>query len=205
MSRGRVIAALGIYATCAALSWGAIATSGRSPWQLDHALISPRWLALGFCVLLGVALGAGVVALCRVLVRRSRWARSLHIELRRGLAGLSPRAVAPLALGSAIGEEIFFRAWIQTCLVDRLGTVMGLTLASAAFGLAHVPWNRRLVSWTLMAGVMGLVFGGLYLTTGELLAPIVAHAVINYENLHFLLVHDPPPDLPTLTHGAKRA
>ena len=38
---------------------------------------------------------------------------------------------------------------------------------------------------------MGLIFGGLYLLTGSLLGPVVAHAFINYENMHFLVSFDP--------------
>ena len=52
------------------------------------------------------------------------------------------------------------------------------------------PGSRALVPWTLTACVMGLVFGLLYVITGEVLAPIAAHAVINHENLHFLLAND---------------
>lgn len=34
------------------------------------------------------------------------------------------------------------------------------------------------------------MFAALYVATGEVLAPIAAHAVVNYENLHFILAND---------------
>jgi membrane protease YdiL (CAAX protease family) len=92
-----------------------------------------------------------------------------------------------MALASAIGEELFFRGGLQTGLVALWGAPVGLVVAAGIFGVIHVPWNRRLVAWTATAGVMGLVFGLLYLATGELLAPIAAHAVINHENLRAMI------------------
>ena len=43
---------------------------------------------------------------------------------------------------------------------------------------------------------MGLVFGALFLATGSLLGPLVAHAVINVANLRFVRdteVEEPKP------------
>ena len=64
---------------------------------------------------------------------------------------------------------------------------MAGVLSSAAFGLFHAPWARRMLPWTFMATARGAVFALLYLATGEVLAPIMAHAVVNYENLGFLI------------------
>ena len=38
---------------------------------------------------------------------------------------------------------------------------------------------------------MGAVFGALFIGSGSLLAPIVAHAAINYENMRYLCSFDP--------------
>lgn len=196
MSRGRVMAAAGIYGTFAAVAWAGAAAVGRSPWHLEATLGGSRWVSVPAATALGVAVGAASVALSRVLVRRSSWGRALHHELRLGVAGLSPRSVAPLTLASAIGEEMFFRGGLQAGLVSVWGAVTGVALTAVLFGLAHIPWNRRLLSWTATAAVMGLVFGALYQLTGELLAPIAAHAVINHENLRFMLAETEQPEQP---------
>jgi membrane protease YdiL (CAAX protease family) len=201
MSRDRVIAALGIYGTCGILAAAGTAALGRSVWHLDHVLFASRAVALPLAAAVGLAVGGGGAALTRALVRRSRWGRALHVELRRGLLGLAPGAVFPLAAASALGEELFFRGGVQASLASWLGPAAGLALTSLAFGLAHVPSSRRLWAWTGTAAVMGVVFGALYMVTGELAAPIAAHAVINFANTRFLLRHAPE----SASGGAVRA
>lgn len=43
---------------------------------------------------------------------------------------------------------------------------------------------------------MGLAFGVLFEGTGVLLGPILAHGLINYENMHFIAAYDPDQDRP---------
>jgi membrane protease YdiL (CAAX protease family) len=204
MSRGRIKTAVGIYGTLGALAWCASAAAGRSPWHLARPLGGVRWLSLPLAALAGVGVGLAGVTVSRLLVRRTSWARALHRELRSGMAGLSPRAAAPLALSSALGEELCFRGALQPALVEQVGDLAGVAIAAALFGMVHVPWNRRLLSWTAMATVMGVIFGLLYLATGELLAPIAAHAVINHENLRFILAYEPPSTKPLAPFGRRR-
>jgi membrane protease YdiL (CAAX protease family) len=40
--------------------------------------------------------------------------------------------------------------------------------------------------WAIWATVMGVLFAALFLATGSLLGPILAHAAINVANLRFL-------------------
>jgi membrane protease YdiL (CAAX protease family) len=195
MSSGRVVAAAGIYGTFAALAWAGAAATGASPWHLGHTLGGSHWISLPIAAGLGVGVGLGTVRVSRALVRHSDWGRALHRELRQGVLGLSPRAVAPLALVSAIGEELFFRGGLLAAFVNLWGAATGLLASTAVFALAHVPWNRRLLPWTATAFVMGLVFGVMYLATGELAASIAAHVVVNHANLRFILAYDPAPTL----------
>lgn len=167
----------------AAVSWGIF--RGR-PNLYHHP---EAWLPLGFpkSTLLALALGLGValavVAGTRVLVRRTRWARNLHVEFRALLGPLSSMEIAVFALASGVAEEVFFRGALQPDL--------GLVITSVIFGLVH--FLPRMWPWTLWALVMGFVFGALYALTGELLAPVLAHVLINYENLHFINAYDPSP------------
>jgi membrane protease YdiL (CAAX protease family) len=41
--------------------------------------------------------------------------------------------------------------------------------------------------------VMGALFGVLYEASGTLLAPVLAHALINYENMQYIIHYDPTP------------
>lgn len=198
MASGRVTAAAWIYGGLGAIAWAGTASVGCSPFHLAVTFGGARWVSIP--VALAVGLGAGVAfgAATRWLGRVSNWGRAMTGELRDALTGMEPGAVTPLAVASAVGEEMFFRGAIQAGLVSALGVLSGLLAASVLFGAMHVPWNRQLWSWTLMATAMGVVFGVLYLATGELLAPVLAHAVINRENVRYLLATRPGVTSPAM-------
>lgn len=187
MTPRRIRLAVAVYGVLAlfALLWGAL----RGDLDLYH---HPQpWLSLGFptstvaALLSGTAVAGIVILSTRVLVRRTVWARRLHVEFRNLLGPLSTAEIAVFALTSGVAEEMFFRGAMQPSL--------GLVLSSLVFGAVHVGPTRRFWIWTVWATAMGFVFGALYAATGELLAPIVAHVLINYENMHFIEGYDPEP------------
>ena len=55
------------------------------------------------------------------------------------------------------------------------------------FGLAHFPYRTFLIPWTLTALGVGYLFGWVFDVRHCLIAPIVAHFVVNYFNLHYIL------------------
>jgi membrane protease YdiL (CAAX protease family) len=122
----------------------------------------------------GVALGLVTVGLSRLLERLA-WARDLMRWFGEMLGPLRWRHAAALALLSAVGEEMFFRGALQQHL--------GITMATLAFALAHIPPRAKLWPWTLSAGVIGLLLALCARWTGHLLGPIVAHFLINLLNL----------------------
>ena len=103
--------------------------------------------------------------------------------LREVSAELAPRLVDPagrwdlvlVSVFSGVGEEVLFRGAVQG--------EFGVVVASVAFGLAHVGPDRRYLLWTAWAVAAGFLFGGLYVITGGLLAPVVAHAAHNAATL----------------------
>jgi len=183
----RIRLALAVYGALTGLAflWGALA--GRidlyhhpEPW-----LRMPFPASTGVAVLLGLAVALVVVASTRVLVRRTTWARRLHGDFRALFGPLAGRDIIVFALTSGVAEELFFRGALDPSL--------GLVGASLVFGAIHIGPSRRFWVWTLWATAMGLVFGALYRLTGELIAPMVAHIAINYENMHFIEAYDPSP------------
>ena len=193
MSNGRVAAAMGIYGGLGAIAWAGAASVGASPFHLAHVVGGTRWISLPVALVSGLVMGFAGTQATRWLGRSSRWGRAMTHELRDALLGTSIETATPMALASAVGEEMLFRGGIQAGLSAAISPFAGVVMASLLFGAMHVPWNRRLWSWTAMATVMGVVFGGLYLATGELLAPVIAHAVINRENLRYLIATRVPP------------
>lgn len=193
MSNGRVGTAVVIYGCLGFAAWAWQFHRGRSAFCDLAVLGGTRAISVPLALSLGALAGVGAAGLSRHLVTRTRWARSLHSALRDALAGLSegPSTLATLSLAASVGEELFFRGALLPVLRDNLGAPAAVLLSSLLFGAVHVPWSRRLIPWSITAAVMGVVFGCLYLATGEVLAPIAAHAVVNHENLEFLLRWDP--------------
>ena len=62
---------------------------------------------------------------------------------------------------------------------------VGLVVASIVFGFAHVG-NRSMIAFGVWATGMGLLLGGVALTTGGLIAPMVAHGVYDILALEYI-------------------
>jgi membrane protease YdiL (CAAX protease family) len=113
--------------------------------------------------------------------------RLAGVGLREGLGGTPARELRSLGLAAAVGEELLFRGAMLPALAGWINFPVAALLTATLFGLLHIPSSRALRPWTASAFVMGLLFALLYRLTGEVLAPLVAHAVINLENLELLL------------------
>ncbi|HEY6880833.1 MAG TPA: CPBP family intramembrane glutamic endopeptidase [Polyangiales bacterium] len=165
------LAALG-----AALSWfsrGAVLSAPPGPRFSDEGWYA-QLLGLGLALLVTVL----TIHSTRWLVARTRWARTLRDSLRSALIGATRPRLFVLATLSAVAEELFFRAALMPWL--------GVAVSSLLFGLLHVSARETYLGWMLWASVMGLVFACLFLGSGSLLAPMLAHATINYENMQYL-------------------
>ena len=149
--------------------------------------------------LLGLGVGLVVVALSRLSVRQFRWARRLHIDFRHILGQLSLTEILILAAASSVGEELLFRGALMPWL--------GLWPQAVIFALLHVGPGKRFLPWTASAFVVGLLFGWLAQTTGDLGAPIAAHFIINGLNLHFIsrVAIEPDALVTTTTEDAAAA
>lgn len=201
------------YVGVATLAYGALAagavalslmTGHGGPWSMEPWMGGGRVLRIAASLGAGAILASVVIWGTRRLVRRTRWARDLHIAFRGVLGSLSSRHILLFALLSGIAEELFFRG--------ALLPLAGLWVSSLVFGLLHIGPSRRFLPWTGWAVAMGLAFGAIFWATGELAGCLLAHVWINYENMHFIEAHDPEaerrprrptPDEPSLV-GARR-
>ncbi|MFZ5897179.1 MAG: CPBP family intramembrane glutamic endopeptidase [Myxococcota bacterium] len=156
----------------------------RSPWFYPSPwLVLPPAVAHAYSLALGLGLGALVVVITRRLVERTTWAQELANALRPFARGLSGAGIVVVALFSSLGEELLFRG----LLVPGLG----LWLSSLLFGGMHQMKGPSRWAWVGWASVVGLLFGVVFVSTGSLLGPIAAHALINGFNLNYLQNHDP--------------
>jgi len=125
------------------------------------------------------ALAAGIVILVSgAFTRHSRWGEKLARELGALLGRLALTECLLLAAASGVAEEAFFRGALQPRV--------GLVAASLIFGLAHFAPKRELVPWTIFSIGAGFLLGALFDATGNLLAPVVAHVLINAVNLRLI-------------------
>ena len=178
---GWVLPALLFYAAL-----GLAALAFRSLGQGESLLFaSPAAAARGIRWLPDVGAGLAAAALgillSHALTRRTSGGERLARSLAALLGPLGLRHCLLLAAASGLGEEAFFRGALQANV--------GLLAASVLFGLAHFAPRRDLWPWSLFAFAGGLGLGLLFDATGNLVAPVVAHAALNAVNLR-LLVRD---------------
>ncbi len=173
-------AALG--ALGAGLAWsfaGGNPLAHPAPWLEVPALASPPLSAA-----IGVVLAFVVVRLTRFTVARYAWAQGLHRELSPTARRFGRAEIWWLALASSLGEELFFRSFLTP--------VLGLLPATLLFGLLHQVRGPSRWVWASWAAVVGLLLGAVFVATGSLLGPVLAHALINGTNLAFLRDHEVP-------------
>lgn len=91
--------------------------------------------------------------------------------------GLSRWQIVTVSAAAGVGEELFFRGFLQP--------LAGVVAAALAFGAAHVA-GARLVAFGVWAAGMGLVLGGLAAVTGGIVAPITAHACYDVLAFNYL-------------------
>jgi uncharacterized protein len=91
--------------------------------------------------------------------------------------------LALISLSAGVCEEVLFRALLQSWLADGLGILPAWFISSFIFGLLHwITW-----SYLWFATFMGLYLGGVWLATGNLLVPILAHALYDFLALVYFL------------------
>jgi membrane protease YdiL (CAAX protease family) len=124
---------------------------------------------------LGLASGLVLIGLWELVGRRFASARRFEELVGALLGSLDPAQAIALALLSGFAEELFFRGAVQDA--------WGFWIASALFAALHTGRDRGLWLWTVFALIAGLLFGGLVLYTGNLLAAMIGHVTVNAVNL----------------------
>ncbi len=146
-------------------------------WTVGSLAAGPIRLSGGRPVLLDVAEGSAVGAVCVVpFVAGARVARRIG-PLRRMLTSVlaysnrgRPAAVFASTISTGVAEEIYFRGALTDALVEH-----PLRDSTAAYTV--VTCATRNPTLVLAAVPMGAVFGWERRRTGALVAPMVAHAV----------------------------
>ncbi|MDX1501313.1 MAG: CPBP family intramembrane glutamic endopeptidase [Thermoanaerobaculia bacterium] len=126
-------------------------------------------------LVLGATGGLALVGLWRGMRRFFPTARELERKIAELLGPLQTSEAMALALLSGFAEELFFRGAVQGA--------WGWPLATLVFALLHTGPGPAFRAWTGFAAGAGLLLAGLAEWSGSLLAPIVAHVLVNAVNL----------------------
>jgi membrane protease YdiL (CAAX protease family) len=142
---------------------------------LERLRFTLEGLALGVAATLPMLLG-----LAWTLTTRWPPARQLVDfvvkQLGPVLVGRPAVQLAVLAGLAGLGEEVLFRGVAQAGLERVLPDVWALIVASIIFGLAHFASH----TYAVLAGLVGLYLGTLFLLFESLLIPIVAHSLYDF-------------------------
>jgi hypothetical protein len=161
----------------AALVWGGL-RDHPNVWNLPGRA-EPAVLA---GIATGLMVGLAIVFTSRMTLYRFEWARALHREFRHLLYPLSDLEIVVLAVASSVGEEMFFRGALLPSI--------GLLGSSAVFALLHIGPKARYLPWTVSSFGAGLLFGAIFLWTGDLTGPVVAHFLVNFLNLRHVAQYE---------------
>jgi membrane protease YdiL (CAAX protease family) len=145
------------------------------PILFASAAAQAEGLSLGRDLAIGAAAAATLIAISDWTTRKTAWGEELARSMAEALGPLSVPNAILLAFASGLAEELFFRGALQ----PRVGWV----LASLLFGCIHFVPRREFLPWTGFAIGAGFLFGALFVWTGNLVAPVMAHVVVNGVNL----------------------
>jgi membrane protease YdiL (CAAX protease family) len=180
---------LRLYATIIVMEWALVAAAavlarrhGLTPGDLGQTLGNHR-LSLAVTV-------AGLVGLCALTafntgqIRRAK-PEELFATVRRArkfvpVGGVEIAVFALVSVTAGICEEILYRGWLVSFLGAASGSIwIGMVLAAVLFGFGHAYQGRAGIIGT---GILGMLFGGMFVLVRSLVPGEVIHAAIDLVN-----------------------
>jgi membrane protease YdiL (CAAX protease family) len=137
-------------------------------------------------IVLGLVLGGLIAILGWALSRWLEAGRKMARMLAEALAGVPLGGALLLGLSAGVAEEVVFRGALWTLVSVWMGEAGALGVTTLLFGAAHGMFRRDLRAWSLFALVTGLGLGLLRMESGGILAPLVAHVIVDVINLPLL-------------------
>lgn len=130
------------------------------------------WIAAGLAAAVYAVYTLWAVPEIRSVVLEASWFRALAV---------------PLALGSGLIEEMFFRHWLMSWFsAIGLGTVLQVVVSALIFAAVHTVWVVFGRSWRAVLPILlstfglGVLMSLVYLASGRVVLPaVVAHVAIN--------------------------
>jgi membrane protease YdiL (CAAX protease family) len=96
--------------------------------------------------------------------------------------------LALISVAVGVADEMLCRGVMQASLSNRFGVPGGLGLASMVVGILQ-PIS---FPYMIMAGLLGLYLGTIWILSGNLLTPMVTHAIYEFVALAYMVRIRPP-------------
>jgi membrane protease YdiL (CAAX protease family) len=157
--------------------WGVTSLAIPVPFAL-----TPLSVLQGFAGFLVITLWTFAVQKGYAIVKGNAYAEAITTSLAKEYFSTSWMHAVAGGLTAALGEELFFRAFIQ----GQWGVIAG----SVAFGILHVGGKDiRVVSY--WSYVHGLLFGLSYSLTENFVVPVITHGLFDLGGvLYFQMLRD---------------
>jgi membrane protease YdiL (CAAX protease family) len=155
-------------------------SAGLPPWAKLFWDLHDAALGVAASVPMLALLAVCVLAPWRPLARIRQFVDQVVRPLFRDC---TPADLALITLLAGLGEELLFRGLLQEALAGWLGPWPALAVASLLFGLMH-PMTA---AYAVLAFLAGAYLGWAYLASGNLLVPILAHALYDFTALVYIL------------------
>ena len=134
-------------------------------------LAKMRFSRLPFQMFAGISVGA-ILGFVEYFILRPT-----PIEMGSNVVSNIFYLVVVMMVFVGLTEELLFRGLLQSYMVDLMPKWQAVHLTSLIFGLFHIGWLNPME--VLFAYSAGTVFGYLFIKTGGLTAPVVAHGFGN--------------------------
>lgn len=149
-------------------------------WFLDTSFLDlHRWSWKGLAV--GLTSTLPLISMFFWLLQ-SKWEpcqnirRIMDVFIRPIFQQFTVLQLLVISIVAGISEEILFRGVIEGGAKSSIGTVAAILLSAVIFGACHALTKFYFVLATFMGVYMSVV----WMATGQLLAPIVTHAVYDF-------------------------
>ena len=123
------------------------------------------------------ALGMGTLWFFLVLRKRGGWSETRLVHELMPVTRREKVLYAGLSICAGFGEELAYRAYaIPAVILAGASAAVALALTAAAFAVLH---SYQGVLGVVRTGAIGVIMGAVFLHTGSLWPPIVAHVLID--------------------------
>jgi hypothetical protein len=160
--------------------FGLLLMGGPSALQ---AAFNLSWVATGYALLLCIPM-----FLILLISIRSSWEPLVRLqnEMEEKIIPIFTNCnigdLALIAFLAGFGEELFFRGWMQSALVNNFGIWAGILIASLIFGFGHYLST----TYAVYAFITGIYLGVIYHLSGNLFIVMTMHALYDFIALVYL-------------------